>query len=263
MSKRNHQSNKTIKSILVMFLCIAMSVSILYQPVYALENNTTSTVNTSSEDFEKDYVNVFDNQYDSLNEEDIDYEDESLREEYVKHFVMNDGTTQAVVYETQVHELDENGVYQEINNTLVDNDNNELENTKNDKWKVKFSKEAKKTLVHIHEDNMNIKWGIANFNESKVSFLVDDEPYTKLSNKAVSAVVVYEDILDNIDVQYQLSHQKVKENVILKSKEAQHTIYYNLDTNGYDISIVDNQIVLSKDNKEDYIISAPYMMDNN
>ena len=210
MSKRNHQSSKTIKSILVMFLCIAMSVSMLYQPVYAKDNTTSHTVNTTAEDFEKEHVNVFDNQYESYDEENINYEESSLREEFVKHFVMHDGTTQAVVYETQVHELDENGVYQEIDNTLEDNNNKELENTKNNKWKVKFSKEAKKTLVHIHEDNMNIKWGIANFNDSEASFLVDDEPYTKLSNKAVSAVVVYEDILDNIDVQYQLSHQKVK-----------------------------------------------------
>ena len=251
------------KQLLITLLCFAMSISLMCQPAYALENNTSTTVNTTAENFEKEYVNVFDNQYGSLNEENINYEDNSLREEYVKHFVMNDGTTQAVVYETQVHEQDEKGLYQEIDNTLSANNNKEYENTKNNKWKVKFSKEAKKTLVHIHEDNMNIKWGIANFNESKASFLVDDEPYTKLSNKAVSAVVVYENILDNIDVQYQLSHQKVKENVILKSKEAQHIIYYDLDTNGYDISVVDNQIVLSKDNKEDYIIEVPYMMDNN
>ncbi|MBR5796046.1 MAG: DNRLRE domain-containing protein, partial [Erysipelotrichaceae bacterium] len=268
MKKNNkYPMFKQLKNLLVVVLSVSMMISMLYQPTYALDTNVSynnQTVhNTTAEDYEKDYVNIFDNQYDSYNEEDIDYEDESLREEYVKHFVMNDGTTQAVVYETQVHELDDSGVYQEIDNTLSDNNNIEFENTKNDKWKVKFSKEAKKTLVHIHEDNMNIKWGIANFNESKASFLVDDEPYTKLSNKAVSAVVVYENILDNIDVQYQLSHQKVKENVILKSKEAQHIIYYDLDTNGYDISVVDNQIVLSKDNKEDYVIAAPYMMDNN
>ena len=122
------------KRLIVGVLCFTMSISMLYQPTYAMEtgNEGNNTVNTTAEDYEKDYVNIFDNQYDSYNEEEIDYEDESLREEYVKHFVMNDGTTQAVVYETQVHELDDNGTYQEIDNTLSDNDT-ELENTKNNK----------------------------------------------------------------------------------------------------------------------------------
>ena len=53
---------------------------------------------------------------------------------------MYDGTMQAYVYETQVHEVDENGSFQEVDNTLEDNNTDEVENTKNDKWKVKFSK---------------------------------------------------------------------------------------------------------------------------
>lgn len=102
MKKNNQSVLSYMKSMLAMVLCFAMSVSMMYQPIYALDTNNGShqTVNTTAEDFEK---------------------------EYVKHFNMSDGTTQAVVYETQIHELDENGVYQEIDNTLSDN-GNELEN---------------------------------------------------------------------------------------------------------------------------------------
>ena len=60
---------KQLKNMLVVVLSVSMMVSMLSRPVYALEDNHISnTVNTTSEDFEKDHVNVFDNQYDSLNE---------------------------------------------------------------------------------------------------------------------------------------------------------------------------------------------------
>ena len=66
---------------LVVVLSVSMMVSMLSRPVYALEDNHISnTVNTISEDFEKDHVNVFDNQYESFNEGEISYEDNSLRE---------------------------------------------------------------------------------------------------------------------------------------------------------------------------------------
>ena len=46
------------------------------------------------------------------------YEVDVLREENVKHFALPDGTYQAVVYGEPIHELDENGQWQEIDNSL-------------------------------------------------------------------------------------------------------------------------------------------------
>ena len=256
---------KQFKQLLVMLLCITMSISMLYQPVYAIDTNddTQNVVNTTAENIEKS-VNIFENNPVSYDVEDIKEEKVDLREEFVKHFEMYDGTMQAYVYETQVHEVDENGSFQEVDNTLEDNNTDEVENTKNDKWKVKFSKKAKGTLLHIHDGNMNIKWGIVGYNEdSVVKYVEDEEEKTIASNKAVSNVIEYEDILENIDVQYQLSYKQVKDNIILKNKEVQHVIYYQLDTNGYDIEVVDNKVVVSKYNEIAYYIEAPFMLDSN
>ena len=44
-------------------------------------------------------------------------EREELREENVKHFLLSDGTSRAVVYEGPVHYLD-NGAWRDIDNTL-------------------------------------------------------------------------------------------------------------------------------------------------
>ena len=47
------------------------------------------------------------------------FEVESLREESVKHFRLEDGTFIAVQYDDTVHRLDESGKWQDIDNTLV------------------------------------------------------------------------------------------------------------------------------------------------
>ena len=50
--------------------------------------------------------------------DEILFEDISLREENIKHFRMKDGSYRAVVYDTPVHYLDDDGNWQEYDNTL-------------------------------------------------------------------------------------------------------------------------------------------------
>ncbi len=50
--------------------------------------------------------------------DEILFEDTSLREENVKHFRMKDGSYRAVIYDTPVHYLDDEGNWQEYDNTL-------------------------------------------------------------------------------------------------------------------------------------------------
>ena len=50
--------------------------------------------------------------------DEILFEDISLREENIKHFRMKDGSYRAVVYDTPVHYLDDEGNWQEYDNTL-------------------------------------------------------------------------------------------------------------------------------------------------
>ena len=263
--KCKKQNFKYLRQLLITMLCFTMFISMLYQPVYAIDTNdeTQNVVNTTAENIEQS-VNVYDVNPYVYNVEDISHELVDKREDNIKYFKMHDGTIQAYIYNYDVHELDENNIYQEVDNTLSDNNNDELENTKNNKWKVKFSKKAKDTLLHIHDGNMNIKWGIVGYNSNaEVKYLENDEVNNVLSNKAISQTIVYENILDNVDVQYQVGYKKVKENLVLKNTEAQHVFYYELDTNGYDIELVDNRIEVSKHNEVAYYIEAPYMLDSN
>ena len=56
--------------------------------------------------------------------EDVLWENRELRDAGTKHFHLSDGTDVAVLYEQQVHYMDDAGVYQDIDNTLelVDRD---------------------------------------------------------------------------------------------------------------------------------------------
>ena len=51
-------------------------------------------------------------------ESEVIEEKESLRDENIKHYLLSDGTTKAVVYPTPVHYLNDSGEWADIDNTL-------------------------------------------------------------------------------------------------------------------------------------------------
>lgn len=82
----------------------------------------------------------------------------SKREECVKHFRKSDLSMVAVLYSEPVHYKDENGNFQEIDNTLAE-ENGEFKNTEN-QLKVKLSKNFdNKKLVTVTSDGNEISWG--------------------------------------------------------------------------------------------------------
>ena len=67
-----------------------------------------------------------------------------------KHFLRDDGTIVARVYDNDIHYL-RNGKYEEIDNTLI-RKNNILENKSNN-YKVEFDDDFNKSLMKISRDN--------------------------------------------------------------------------------------------------------------
>lgn len=100
MSKQKKFGTKALS----LFLSVLMIVSALPLSVFAVDN-TDSTVGeiTETTTLIKDVVEI-----------------EELREENVKHFRLEDGTYVAAQYDVPVHYLDENGNWQDINNSLAE-----------------------------------------------------------------------------------------------------------------------------------------------
>ena len=127
------------------------------------------------------------------------FEVESLREESVKHFRLEDGTFIAVQYDDAVHRLDESGKWQDIDNTLV-SDGQFFSNAR-----VKFAKKTNgsEKLVTIHDGNYKLTLSLDGANK-KVNGVINDYETTLENNQNdlykmttldnLAASIVYKDI---------------------------------------------------------------------
>ena len=86
----------------------------------------------------------------------------SLREKYVKHFALPDGTYQAVTYSEPVHELDANGQWQDIDNTLQLVNTKGVESYFNANSGIAFAKSfsPNQTLFSIDDGNYAISMSV-------------------------------------------------------------------------------------------------------
>lgn len=127
----------------------------------------------------------------------------------------------------------------------------ELEN-KTNAFKVKFSKKANKNnLVKLKINNHNIKWSLQNSNKVNAIKLDDNgnKEEGKFDLKNISSgTVKYENILDNIDIEYNVVSSKIKENIILKDKSAiNQEISFEYDTDKLKMERTeDGRIILYK-----------------
>lgn len=153
-----------------------------------------------------------------------------------KHFLQDDGTIIASVYPYDVH-YNSNGELLDINNSLqeISEDEGMLEN-KSNSFKVKFAKKSNKNnLVKLNINNHNIKWSLKDSNKVEAIKLNNDNENKSGKynlNNITSGIVKYENILENIDVEYTVISKTVKEDIIIKDKSAinQQLIFeYNTD----------------------------------
>ena len=122
-----------------------------------------------------------------------------------KHFLQEDGTIIAKVYDNDVHFL-KDGKYEEINNQLI-KENDYYVNKKN-AYKVFFKENSKFDLMRMEKSShyLDIK-----LKDEKETFLKKSKNFSKFMD-----YVKYEDILDNIDLEYKVLPSKVKESIIMR-----------------------------------------------
>lgn len=193
-------------------------------------------------------------------------EDFSRRGENEKHFLMSDGTRVAALYDTAVHYKDETGKYQEIDNSF-DTNGDEYQ-TKKGKQKTKLAKKASaKKLVTVTREGHTISWGFDGAAKVKGEVLEDAEPTgeddsAQFTAKNINGRMRYADAFPDVDLEYIVNPDGVKENVILKTAEAQtsFTLYYDIgkltaqQTNPSTIALLDGDTHC-------FDLTAPVMVD--
>ena len=218
---------------LSVFLSILMIVYLIPLSVYAdlaptIEGNEDTTAQAE--------------QAEQITEEspapDAMFELTDRREQNVKHFRLSDGSIVAAQYASPIHEQDENGEWQDIDNTLGDSGNEYTTSNA----KIKFAKKitGNQNLFTLHDGKYKITMSLDGAIKKTTGAVTNtqtefDEDTTQLQKMMtldkLSAKIMYADILDGVDLEYVLESVNIKENIIVKQKKDSYTYTFTLDLN--------------------------------
>ena len=186
------------------------------------------------------------------------------RDEYSKTYKRADGSFTTILSKSPLHKLQE-GEWKDIDNSLK-SDGDIITNSDG-----AFDVEFPETI------NDNEKITITNGNES-ISFSVNDVESAKSSiqtnettedliqqdlEKTVSQIT-YENVEENTDMQYIVSSNSVKENIIVSNKESLKTTYsFDIEKGDLEAEFDKERNIVFKNNKNEtvFVIPAPVMTD--
>lgn len=225
-------------SLIIVVIFNTMPLSVLaeeiniYEEVDVYENYNQEEVLEEGSDLNTEEVNIYDERKDVF---EIIGEDKTKREKNVKHFNLSNGNVQASVYTEAVH-YEKDGKWEDIDNRLSevnDDDNEKVKENKSNSFKVKFANKATdKKLISIKSKDLNIKWSLKNSSKVKVEELSKKEKNKEKDLvQNVSSSVIYSNIMENVDIVYDINPENVKENIILKNKSSSNNKFeFVLDT---------------------------------
>ena len=167
-----------------------------------------------------------------------------------------------------MHYKDENGAWQDIDNSLHPSGSD----YSNSNARIKFSKKVtgNSRIFALHDGNMKITMsliGAVKGTEGTVYNNPDAEGETELQKlmalEKLSSRILYEEILDGVDLEYIASGLSVKENIIVKQRKDTYSYSFELALNGLDAILTESGDIslVSESGEEKYIIPAPVVYD--
>ena len=172
-----------------------------------------------------------------------------LRKRNEKHFLNDDGTISLYLYNNDIHYL-KNGEYLDIDNTLIEKRNTIVNKANN--IHTSFSKDKNTNLlVDIMKDNYYLK----------IYLLKTKNNNTNIKRNKQD--LIFENILEDIDIDYKVISTKLKESIILKNKNnIPSSLSFKIDTNLV-LELATKGSIIAKDkDKNIFVIDAPFMKDN-
>ena len=203
------------------------------------------------------------------------------RDAYTKQFLLDNGNTMAVQYAIPVHYQDSNGAWQQYDNRMTETDSASAEAVaaddavpgyrviQSDKDIRLSQKSSEKKLVTIEKDGHLISWGFSGINKVDIAFVEENSSYegneAYLTLEGIIQEARYDNVFANVDLQYYILPTGVKENIILKSADAQNEFVMEYKFHKLTATQTDSQhITLSdQDGNPVYTITAPVMCDAN
>ena len=252
---------KQVKKLLAMILTLATLIGIFSSAttVFAEEYNNYSDNKAYQETLLTEAV-------ENGNEKaEIICEVAEKRDEYTKTYKRADGSFTTVLSKTPIHKL-QNGEWVEIDNSLK-SESTVIVN-KNGAFDIEFPETiSQNEEITISNGDDSISFSVneiesaeAVVNKTKVG---SDNIVEKDLSKTMSEIT-YENVNNNTDLQYIVSSNSVKENIIVSNKESLKDTYtFNIEKGNLSVEIdKENNIVFKNDKNEiAFKIPAPVMTD--
>ena len=137
---------------------------------------------------------------------EIELKEKRKRKE--KHFLQEDGTIIARVYSEDIH-YSKDGVYEEIDNTLIKR--GEYYQTRKNDYQIYFKNYSNGNFIQLKRKQDYIEFQLLEANNVKLKKLAQKTKF--------ASAVIYSNILEGIDLEYQVFPTKVKETIIIKNKD--------------------------------------------
>lgn len=215
MKKLKRFSTKAI-SVLLSILLVLLSL-----PLTVFAQNLNQADSDAQELIDKDIVEL-----------------KELRTETTKTFRLEDGSYYVAQYDTAIHYLDADGVWQDIDNTLSAS-GSEI-STSN--ARIKFAKKTtgNDTIFTLHDGNRKLTLAMdgaekkipGQITNHQTEFGEDATQLQKMTTlDKVAASVKYENILDGVDLEYVVNGRDIKENIIVKEKLDSYVYSFTMSLN--------------------------------
>ena len=190
----------------------------------------------------------------------------SERDANKKVFRLEDGSYLAAIYPEPVHYKND-GVWEEINNSFVSSDevSNTFEN-KSNSFDVKFSKKSKSNkLVTLKNGSSQLKWTLEGSEKVQAVLVENAKNSENISSlKNLNGTIVYENILLNTDLKYTVSSTRIKEDIIIKDKQAPESFVFNFEFKNLKYTQFENGKIEFYENDSTlpvFTLESPYMYD--
>lgn len=256
---------KTFCKVLSVFLAVLFVIEIL--PLQVMAEEFTDAV--AQKEFIEDLVNnPTDAEKDA--EAEILYEVEEKRGEHTKVYKKSDGTYTAVMTEEPLHYLDE-GEWKEIDNSMILNGN--IYTNLNNLFNVELPKniDENKELT-VEKDGYELSFSVNDIENSSAvveNNIAASDTEIESADKAISqtqSLITYSDIAENTNLQYVITPNSIKENIIVSNKESVKDKYtFIFETNGLNAEKQNDGSIRFKDNNGNvkFTIPRPVMTDAN
>ena len=278
---------KCLKYAVTMLLIVVMFISAM---PYSLLEVFADEVKDFAQESERESVFI---QTDKLESTDID-DTKQLDEAYIideniekrtansKEFAMSDGSVIVQYFSQNVHYL-EGDTFNEIDNTLIETKNEDGESVYENKsnfYKVKISKDFQPNEEFIEVENGDHELNFTYIDSSAKSTFA--EKYNTNKTKTINEYkgkklktpkdfytgegkISYKEISENIDLQYEVKENGIKENIIVKDYLSDYDFDFKIKTKNLNLQKNEDGSISAIDEKGNikYLIPPPFMFDAN